>query len=120
LFVIGGFTWFLISGSRIARNSRSRFATLLAFGCTLLIALPGAINIAVVTGAIPTKGLTLPLLSYGRTSIIASAIAIGLLLNVARQQQPLSEKQAPARTDKNRRRAENKKGTGRVAARSRV
>ncbi len=125
LLVIGGFAWLLISGSRIARNSPSRFATLLAFGCTLLIALPGAINIAVVTGAIPTKGLTLPLLSYGRTSIIASAIAVGLLLNVARQQQLSPEKPAPARSDKNKRRTESKKrGThkktaGRTSARGR-
>jgi cell division protein FtsW len=122
MLVIGGFTWLLISGSRIARNSPSRFATLLAFGCTLLIALPGAINIAVVTGAIPTKGLTLPLLSYGRTSLIASAIAVGLLLNVARQQQPSPEKQAPSRNDKNKRRTESKKRGPhkRVAVRSRV
>lgn len=100
LCVIGGFAWLLIAGSRVARNSESRFSTLLAFGCTLLIALPGAINIAVVTGAIPTKGLTLPLLSYGRTSMIASAIAVGLLLNVARQQYSLSENASSARGDR--------------------
>jgi len=125
LFVIGGFAWFLLSGSRIARNSQDRFATLLAFGCTLLIALPGAINIAVVTGAIPTKGLTLPLLSYGRTSIIASALAVGLLLNVARQQQLVGEKQPTARGKKKTKapRGNNRstaKSAGRVAARSRA
>jgi cell division protein FtsW len=126
LLVIGGFTWLLIAGSRIARNSTSRFATLLAFGCTLLIALPAAINIAVVTGAIPTKGLTLPLLSYGRTSLIASAITVGLLLNVARQQQTSGKKKSPAQSEKNRRRAESrtrgrsKRPCGRIATGRRV
>ncbi len=87
LVVLGGFVGILISGSRIARNASSRFAMLLAFGCTALIVLPAVINIAVVMGTLPTKGLTLPLLSYGRSSMLASALAIGLLLNVARREE---------------------------------
>jgi len=39
----------------------------------------------VVTGMVPTKGLTLPLLSYGRTSLLTSALAIGILLNIGRR-----------------------------------
>jgi len=85
LAVITCFAWFLLAGSRIARNSKDRLSMLIAFGMTTLIAIPAAINIAVVTGMVPTKGLTLPLLSYGRTSLLTSALAIGILLNIGRR-----------------------------------
>ena len=51
---------------------------------TALIALPAALNAAVVMGLLPTKGLTLPFLSYGRSSLLVCFLAVGVLLAVAR------------------------------------
>jgi cell division protein FtsW len=71
-------------GIRIAVAAPDAFGRYLAFGVTLMIVLQAQINMAVVTGLLPTKGLTLPLLSYGGTSLVANLAAAGILLNVAR------------------------------------
>ena len=73
------------SHMRIALRARRRFAMLLAFGLTLLLVVPAALNAAVVMGLIPTKGLTLPFFSYGRSSLLACCVAVGGLLSVARE-----------------------------------
>jgi cell division protein FtsW len=52
---------------------------------TTLLTVPAIINAAVVMGLIPTKGLTLPFLSYGRTSLVMCCVALGLLLSAARE-----------------------------------
>ncbi|MCP4148237.1 MAG: FtsW/RodA/SpoVE family cell cycle protein, partial [bacterium] len=52
---------------------------------TISLGLQAAINIAVVTGSIPTKGLPLPFISTGGSSILLSMLAIGILLNIAKQ-----------------------------------
>ena len=57
---------------------------LLATGITSLIGLQAIINIGVVTGSIPNKGLALPFISYGGSNMVALMLGIGLLLNVAR------------------------------------
>lgn len=85
LLVLGGFAALLIAGTRIARASVQRFDLLVAFGMTALLTLPAIINASVVMGLMPTKGLTLPFLSYGRTSLIVSCVALGILLGVARE-----------------------------------
>lgn len=64
------------------------FAGLLAQGIGLLIALQAAIHIGVNTGLLPTKGLTLPLMSYGGSSMLSNMLAIGLLLAVDRHTRP--------------------------------
>jgi cell division protein FtsW len=84
LVVLGAFAALLIAGVRIALRCRQRFAMLLAFGMTGLLTVPALINAAVVMGVAPTKGLTLPFLSYGRSSLIVSCVAVGVLLSVAR------------------------------------
>jgi cell division protein FtsW len=53
-----------------------------------LLTVPAFLNAAVVMGLIPTKGLTLPFLSYGRSSLVVSCVALGLLLGVARRHPP--------------------------------
>ncbi|HRT05054.1 MAG TPA: FtsW/RodA/SpoVE family cell cycle protein, partial [Kiritimatiellia bacterium] len=58
---------------------------LLAFGITALVTLQAAINVGVVTGRLPTKGLPLPFISFGGTSLMATLFMTGVLLNVARQ-----------------------------------
>jgi cell division protein FtsW len=85
LCVLGLFAGLAVAGLQIARRARDRFALLLSFGATALLAIPAVLNTAVVTGAIPTKGLPLPFLSYGRTSLVAAFLAVGLLVAVARQ-----------------------------------
>jgi cell division protein FtsW len=54
-------------------------------GLTLLIGLPAVINMGVVSGIFPTKGLSLPFLSYGGSSLLANLLAVGILLNISSQ-----------------------------------
>ena len=86
LLVLGAFAALLVAGTRVARKANSRFALLLAFGITALLTLPSLINAGVVMGVLPTKGLTLPFLSYGRTSLVMCCGAVGLLLGIARRE----------------------------------
>jgi cell division protein FtsW len=73
-------------GLRIARYSQDRrFAFYAAIGCTLMIAIQALINVSVVLCLLPTKGLPLPLVSYGGSSLVASLMAVGLLLNFSQQ-----------------------------------
>jgi cell division protein FtsW len=84
LLVLGGFAALLVAGLRIALGAKQRFALLLGFGMTALLVVPALLNAAVVMGCLPTKGLTLPFLSYGRSSLVVSCLAVGILLAVAR------------------------------------
>lgn len=92
LVVLGAFAALGIAGLRIALAARQRFAMLLAFGMTSLLVIPAALNAAVVMGCLPTKGLALPFLSYGRTSLLMSCVAIGVVLGVARAQAAPAER----------------------------
>jgi cell division protein FtsW len=84
LIVLGGFAALLVAGVRIALAAKQRFALLLAFGMTALLTVPALLNAAVVMGCLPTKGLTLPFLSYGRSSLVMCCLAVGILFSVAR------------------------------------
>jgi cell division protein FtsW len=83
--VLGAFAALLVAGCRIAFRSRDRFSFLLAAGMTALLTVPAALNAAVVTGMVPPKGIAMPFLSYGRTSLLVSFLAVGTLLGVARR-----------------------------------
>jgi cell division protein FtsW len=85
LGVLGAFAALLITGSRVALRASDRFGLLLAFAMTSLLTVPALLNGAVVMGLVPTKGLTLPFLSYGGTSLVMCCVALGVLLGVARQ-----------------------------------
>jgi cell division protein FtsW len=79
------FTVLVLTGLRIARQARDAgmtFGACLAYGLTLLIALQAYINMAVNTGLLPTKGLTLPLVSYGGSSLVVSCVTIGVIARV--------------------------------------
>lgn len=69
-------------GISISRNSQNRFGSLLAIGITIAIGLQVCINMGVAMGLLPTKGLTLPFLSYGGTSLLINMAAIGILMNI--------------------------------------
>ena len=86
LLVLGAFAALALAGLRAARRCHDRFALYLASATTLLLTLPAAMNAAVVTGLIPTKGLALPFLSYGRTQTVVCLVALGILLGVARRE----------------------------------
>ncbi len=101
LLVLGAFAALLLAGLRVARRCGDRFALFLAFATTMLLTLPAAMNAAVVTGLIPTKGLALPFLSYGRTQTIVCLVALGILLGIARREGSGSPHGAPvARRDR--------------------
>ena len=78
----------LWNGMRITLKKASEFSRLLAFSITALIGLEAIINIGVSTGALPTKGLPLPFLSYGGSSLVVHMILIGMLLNLGKDDEP--------------------------------
>ena len=82
--VLGAFAAMLMAGFRIAKRARSRFALLMAFAMTALLVVPALVNSAVVMGMIPTKGLTLPFLSYGGTSLVICCTTLGALVGIGR------------------------------------
>jgi len=84
--VIALFGVILWRGMRIAHNETDRFASLLAVGLTALLSLQALVNIAVVIGLLPTKGLPLPFVSYGGTAMVTSMAALGALLALGRRQ----------------------------------
>ena len=73
-----------LKGVSIANRTQDRFGYYLAIGLSLMVALQALINFAVATGLIPTKGLPLPFISYGGSSLLVNLIAIGMLLNISR------------------------------------
>ena len=78
------FMLFLWQGIKITLRSTDIFIQLLSFGIVLTIAISASVHIAVVCGALPTKGLPLPFISYGGSALIFNMMAVGLLLNCAR------------------------------------
>lgn len=79
------FLLLVLRGIRTALHAPDDFGRNLAFGLTVLIGLEAFTNIAVVLGMLPTKGLALPFLSYGGTSLVCTLLAIGILLNISSQ-----------------------------------
>jgi cell division protein FtsW len=80
LFVVLG-----IRGMRAALRLRDPFARLAAFGITAAIMLQAFFNISVVLSLLPTKGIPLPFISYGGTSVFFTLASIGILLNLTRE-----------------------------------
>ena len=73
----------IILGLAIAFATREPFGRLLATGIVTLLATQAIINTGMTVGLMPITGMTLPLVSYGGSSLVATAIALGLLINVA-------------------------------------
>jgi len=72
-----------LRGFQIGLSLEDRFGAYLALGITLMISLQAVINMMVVLGLLPTKGLTLPLISYGGTSLVVNLIGVGILLHLS-------------------------------------
>lgn len=79
------FLVFLWAGMRVACRAPDLFGYLLGVGITLTISLQAIINIGVATGSLPTKGIPLPFISYGGSSLLINMIGVGLLLNISRR-----------------------------------
>ena len=84
ILVIGIFGVFVWRAGRVVRRAPDPFGFLLASGLLLLIALQAVMNIGVVTGALPAKGIGLPFVSYGGSGLVMMSLAAGLLASVAR------------------------------------
>jgi cell division protein FtsW len=78
------FVWVVVRGLRAAWRVQDEYAGCLAAGVTLFIGLQAFTNLAVAMGLLPTKGLALPFVSYGGSSLIVNAAAAGIILNVSR------------------------------------
>lgn len=83
--VLSLFVIIVFRGICISLRARDLFGAYLATGLTALLGLQAAINMAVVSGIMPTKGLSLPFLSYGGSSLLVSMAAVGILLNIGAQ-----------------------------------
>ncbi len=82
LGVLACFGLIIWKGIEIAINTEDRFSSFLAAGITISIGLQATINMGVALALLPTKGLTLPFLSYGGTSLLVNMASIGILMNI--------------------------------------
>src|SRR5580698_9623882 len=82
IFLFGIFLW---RGTRAALRTQDNFGRFLAVGITSMIVLQAFINISVVLGLMPTKGIPLPFVSYGGSSLFVTLMCVGVLLNITKQ-----------------------------------
>jgi cell division protein FtsW len=90
--------WRAVVIAGIAEQSGKMFSAYLAYGIGLLIGLQSFINIGVNMGLLPTKGLTLPLMSYGSNSMVVSCVLIALLVRVELENHEVRRRQLPKAT----------------------
>jgi cell division protein FtsW len=86
--VLGCFSVIAWRGLRVALQAPDRFGALLAIGLTTMVALQALANISVVLGLMPTKGIPLPFVSYGGSSLLINLIGMGVLLNISQHASP--------------------------------
>lgn len=84
ILVIALFAIFIWRGILVSMKAKDMFGSLVAIGITTLIAIQAVINIAVVTGTVPTTGMSLPFFSYGGTALLLLLANVGILLNISR------------------------------------
>ncbi len=94
---------FASRGFLIAMRARDYFGRYVAFGITFIITLQGAVNLCVISGLLPTKGLTLPFISFGGSSLLMCMFATGVLLNISKcSDDTYAVKKAQASAEKER------------------
>lgn len=101
LFIIGCFAVLALSGLSIGRRAELKkhfYGAYFAYGISLLLIVQSVINIGVTLGMLPTKGLTLPLVSYGGSSLIISCCMIGILMRIAKNNEILPDAGTKAKT----------------------
>jgi cell division protein FtsW len=82
VLLVGLFAGYAWLGMRIARQARSPFLQLVAVGLTITTVITAFVHIGVVIGLLPTTGLTLPFVSYGRSNLLLSFVMTGILVNI--------------------------------------
>ena len=95
--VVVAFGIILFCGTFVAYHAHDRFGRLMALGLTVMLTFEAGFNIGMVTGLLPTKGLALPFISYGGTSMFASLVAAGLIISVGNTS--ANEEMAPLMRD---------------------
>ena len=81
--ILGLYLWLIFLGIRASRRAKDKFGALIAFGLTSIFFWHSFINMGMVMGILPIVGVTLPLMSYGGSSLLTSFICIGLLINIS-------------------------------------
>lgn len=81
------FAAFTFAGLRVAARAPDLYGSLLALGLSVMIAFQALCNMAVATGMVPTKGLPLPYISFGGSSLVVMLAAAGILINIARHEE---------------------------------
>jgi cell division protein FtsW len=84
LLLVAAFLTLVVRGVRTALGAEDEYGAYIAFGISLLFGLQALINLAVAMAMLPTKGLTLPFISYGGSSLLVNCAAAGVLLNISR------------------------------------
>jgi cell division protein FtsW len=105
MFILALYGLIVWRGLRIARQAPDTFSALVALGLTTGIGLQVCVNMAVTLGLLPTKGLTLPFLSYGGTSLLLNMASVGILMNIStvcidcpqKSPKPVSSKKKPSK-----------------------
>jgi cell division protein FtsW len=87
LILISAYVLFICLSVFISIKSKDKEGMLLGFGCSVMIALQAIINIGVVSGAFPTKGMPAPFISYGGSNAIVCLICVGFLLSISNPRQ---------------------------------
>jgi rod shape determining protein RodA len=90
LVVLGAFLFWLVQMINVASSAREKFGVLVALGITAMIFWHVTINIGMVIGVLPVVGVTLPLWSYGGSSVLAIMASLGLLASIALRQHAFS------------------------------
>jgi cell division protein FtsW len=103
MLVVVLFGLFLWRGTRAAARAGDAYASYLAMGITALIVGQAALNMAVVSGLLPTTGVPLPFVSFGGSSLTLTLFGVGILLNVSRGSAPASPAWAPVRGERSSR-----------------
>ena len=102
MLILGLYAVIFWRGILIAMETEDTFGSLMAVGLTTAIGLQVCVNMGVALGLLPTKGLTLPFLSYGGTSLVISMASVGILMNIsasgAKKERPVTYRKSAAYT----------------------
>jgi cell division protein FtsW len=93
----GAYLFLVARGVRAALRAPDDFGAFLAFGLSTMFALQALVNLAVALAIVPTKGLTLPFVSFGGSSLMVNALATGVLLSISRHAAPEAARSFPDR-----------------------
>jgi len=86
VLVLGLLATLVWQGLTVAKRCEDLYGKFLAFGLSMCVGIQAAVNIGVATACLPPKGTPLPFVSFGGSSLVASGIAVGILINIANQQ----------------------------------